>query len=134
MDRREFLGVSMAAAALLIVGEATQTKAMAQGIGRISEAEQATIWFLTDNYYDANRADTKITKRYRSLPGKSMHAEHGLSFYIQTVVDGKASVCMFDYGLDPSGVINNAALLGLDLAKPNAFGLSHGHYDHFTGP
>ena len=133
MDRREFLGVSMAVGALLVVGEATQTKAMAQGIGRISEAEQATIWFLTDNYYDANRADTKITKRYRSLPGKSMHAEHGLSFYIQTVVDGKASVCMFDYGLDPSGVINNAALLGLDLAKPNAFGLSHGHYDHFTG-
>jgi 7,8-dihydropterin-6-yl-methyl-4-(beta-D-ribofuranosyl)aminobenzene 5'-phosphate synthase len=29
--------------------------------------------------------------------------------------------------------MNNAALLGLDLGKPNAFGLSHGHYDHYTG-
>jgi len=133
LDRREFLRVSMAAGTLLVAGEATKTTAMAQGIGRITEVEKVTIWFLADNYYDANRADTKITKRYRSLPGRSMRAEHGLSFYIQTVADGKTSVCMFDYGLDPAVVINNAALLGLDLGKPNAFGLSHGHYDHFTG-
>ena len=32
MDRREFLGVSMAAAELLIVVEDTQTKAMAQAM------------------------------------------------------------------------------------------------------
>jgi 7,8-dihydropterin-6-yl-methyl-4-(beta-D-ribofuranosyl)aminobenzene 5'-phosphate synthase len=40
---------------------------------------------------------------------------------------------MFDYGLDPVGVMNNVTLLGLDLGKTNAFGLSHGHFDHFMG-
>jgi 7,8-dihydropterin-6-yl-methyl-4-(beta-D-ribofuranosyl)aminobenzene 5'-phosphate synthase len=40
---------------------------------------------------------------------------------------------MFDFGLDPADVMGNIALLGLDIGKTNAFGLSHGHYDHFTG-
>ncbi len=72
---------------------------------------------LTDNYYDALRPDTKITKRYRVVPGKSIHAEHGLSYYVETVVNGKTSACMFDYGLDPVGVMNNIAMLGLDSER-----------------
>ena len=94
---------------------------------------QEEIWVLTDNYYDVNRRGSKITKRYRAVPGKSIHAEHGLSYYVETVINGKTSACMFDYGLDPLGVMNNIALLGLDIGKTNAFSLSHGHYDHFTG-
>jgi 7,8-dihydropterin-6-yl-methyl-4-(beta-D-ribofuranosyl)aminobenzene 5'-phosphate synthase len=66
------------------------------------------------------------------MPGRSFHAEHGVSFYVETVVRGRTSACMFDYGLDPVGVTNNIALLGLDIGKVNAFGLSHGHYDHYT--
>jgi metal-dependent hydrolase (beta-lactamase superfamily II) len=38
---------------------------------------------------------------------------------------------MFDYGLNPVGVMNNIQLLGLDLGKTSAFSLSHGHFDHF---
>jgi len=133
MDRREFLKVTMAAGAFVVASEGSKTPAMAQGARRIVEADRVRLWILADNYYDANRADTKITKRFRSLAGKSIHAEHGLSFYVETVTDGKVTACMFDYGLDPAGVINNTALLGLDLAKPQAFALSHGHYDHFTG-
>jgi metal-dependent hydrolase (beta-lactamase superfamily II) len=53
-----------------------------------------------------------------------------VAFYIETLVNGKASTCMFDFGLDPVGVLSNIALLGIDLGKANAFGLSHGHYDH----
>jgi 7,8-dihydropterin-6-yl-methyl-4-(beta-D-ribofuranosyl)aminobenzene 5'-phosphate synthase len=52
---------------------------------------------------------------------------------METVVDGKTSACMFDYGLDSPGVMNNIGLLGLDLGKANAFSLSHGHFDHFLG-
>jgi 7,8-dihydropterin-6-yl-methyl-4-(beta-D-ribofuranosyl)aminobenzene 5'-phosphate synthase len=66
-------------------------------------------------------------------PGKSIHAEHGLAYYMEAVVNGKTSACMFDYGLDPMGVMNNIALLGLDLGKTNAFSLSHGHFDHWMG-
>ncbi len=104
---------------------------MAQEIGKIIEVDKLTIWVLTDNYFDTLRPDNKITRRYRVVPGKSIHAEHGLAYYLETVVDGKANACMFDYGLDPVGVMNNIALLGLDVGKTRAFGLSHGHFDHF---
>jgi 7,8-dihydropterin-6-yl-methyl-4-(beta-D-ribofuranosyl)aminobenzene 5'-phosphate synthase len=133
MDRREFLKFSMAAGALLVAGEGTKVGVMAQGTAGVTEVDKVTVWVLTDNYYDAMRTDTKITKRYRVVPGKSIHAEHGLAYYMETVVNGKASACMFDYGLDPVGVMNNIALLGLDPGKANAFSLSHGHYDHYMG-
>lgn len=40
---------------------------------------------------------------------------------------------MFDFGMDPDGLDNNMRLLGIDIGKADAFGLSHGHYDHFMG-
>ena len=131
MDRREFLKLSMATGALLVAGEGVKAAVMAKEAPRVTEVDKVTIWVLTDNYYDALRPDSKITKRYRVVPGKSIHAEHGLAYYLETVVNGKTSACMFDYGLDPVGVMNNIAMLGLDLGKANAFSLSHGHFDHF---
>jgi 7,8-dihydropterin-6-yl-methyl-4-(beta-D-ribofuranosyl)aminobenzene 5'-phosphate synthase len=95
--------------------------------------DKLTIWVLADNFYDTMRADTRITKRYRSVPGKTISAQHGLSYYVETVVDGKARTCMFDYGVEPTGVMNNISLLGIDIGKTNAFGLSHGHWDHYLG-
>jgi 7,8-dihydropterin-6-yl-methyl-4-(beta-D-ribofuranosyl)aminobenzene 5'-phosphate synthase len=133
MDRREFLKFSMAAGVLLVAGEGTQAGVKAQGATKVTEVDKVTIWVLTDNYYDALRPDSKITMRYRVTPGKSIHAEHGLAYYVETVVNGKTSSCMFDYGLDPVGVMNNVALLGLDLGKTSAFSLSHGHFDHWMG-
>ena len=99
----------------------------------VMEAERVTIWVVTDNYYDALRSGSKIAKRFSVKPGQSIHAEHGLSYYIETEVNGKTSACMFDYGIDPMGVMNNIRLLNLDLDKLNAFALSHGHFDHWTG-
>ena len=131
MDRREFLKFSMVAGGLLVAGEGVKGGVMAQGTAKTTEVEKLTVWVLTDNYYDANVRDSKITKRYRAVPGKSIHSEHGLSFYVETVIDGKTSACMFDYGLDPVGVMNNIALLGLDIGKANTFSLSHGHWDHY---
>ncbi|MEW6140431.1 MAG: MBL fold metallo-hydrolase [Thermodesulfobacteriota bacterium] len=104
---------------------------MTQGKPKVVEVDKLTIWVLTDNFYDALRPDSKITKRYRVLPGNSIHAEHGLAYYVETVSNGEPFACMFDYGLDPAGVMNNAALLGLDLGNARAFSLSHGHFDHW---
>ena len=131
MDRRDFLKASMAAGALLVTGEGTKTGVIAQGTARITEADKVNIWVLADNYYDVLRPDGKVLKRYRSVPGKSIHAEWGTGYYVETVVNGRTSACMFDYGLDPVGVMNNIALLGLDLGRAKAFSLSHGHWDHY---
>lgn len=131
MGRRDFIKISVAAGALLAAGEATKGDPMAQETGKIMEVDKLTIWVLTDNYFDTLRPDNKITKRYRVTPGKSIHAEHGLAYYLETVAGGQAGACMFDYGLDPIGVMNNIGVLGLDMGKAQAFALSHGHFDHF---
>ncbi|MGD0586822.1 MAG: MBL fold metallo-hydrolase [Oryzomonas sp.] len=132
MNRREFLKYSLATGALIASGDGILNHAMAQASTGVTEVDKLTVWVLTDNYYDANRPDVKNMKRYRSMPGKSIHAEHGISYYVETVVGGKTSACMYDYGLDPAGVANNMSLLGIDVGKVNAFSLSHGHYDHYT--
>jgi 7,8-dihydropterin-6-yl-methyl-4-(beta-D-ribofuranosyl)aminobenzene 5'-phosphate synthase len=133
MGRREFLKFSIATGVLIAAGDEIIESVMAQAAMGVTEVDKLTVWVVTDNYYDLNRPDAKIAKRYRSGPDKSIHAEHGLSFYVETVVNGKKSTCMYDYGLYPVGVMNNIALLGLDIGKTNAFSLSHGHYDHFMG-
>jgi 7,8-dihydropterin-6-yl-methyl-4-(beta-D-ribofuranosyl)aminobenzene 5'-phosphate synthase len=99
----------------------------------IKQVDTVRIWVLTDNYYDALRPDHEVAKRYRVTPGESIHAEHGLAYFLETVLDGKTSACMFDFGLDPRGVMNNAKLLKIDLGSADAFALSHGHFDHWTG-
>ena len=99
----------------------------------VFDADSVTVWVVTDNYYDTSRRDTEFAKRYRSSPGRCIHSEHGLAFYIETLSNGKADACMFDFGMDPAGVINNMDLLGVDVGNINAFGLSHGHFDHFMG-
>lgn len=133
MNRREFMKYSVATGVLIAAGESMIERVMAEDAVKVDEVDKLTIWVLTDNYYDTNIVEGKNTKRYRVVPGKSIHAEHGLSYYVETVVDNKTSACMFDYGLDAAGVMNNIALLGIDIGKANAFSLSHGHYDHFTG-
>lgn len=132
VGRREFLKYSLATGALIAAGDKIMESVMAQAATGATEVDKLSIWVLADNYYDANEPEVKITKRYRQSLGKSAHAEHGLSFYVETVIGGKTSVCMFDYGINPVGVLNNIALLGLDIGKTNAFSLSHGHYDHYS--
>jgi 7,8-dihydropterin-6-yl-methyl-4-(beta-D-ribofuranosyl)aminobenzene 5'-phosphate synthase len=133
LSRREFLKYSLATGALLAAGDGIVNRVLAQSDRGVTEVDKLTVWVLTDNYYDTNRPDVKNTKRFRSKSGKSIHAEHGVSFYIETSVNDKVSTCMFDFGVDPVGVQNNIALLGIDVGRTNAFSLSHGHWDHYTG-
>lgn len=132
MNRRDFMKYSVAAGVLIAAGESLVGRATADEAAKVTEVDKLTIWVLADNYFDSNVKDASISKHFRAVAGKSMHAEHGLSYYIETVTGGRTSTCMFDFGLDPVGVLNNIALLGLDVAKTNAFSLSHGHYDHYT--
>lgn len=98
---------------------------------RMPEVDEVVITVITDNYYDALRPDAAVTRRFRIQPGKLMHAEHGLSCFIETSFNGKASAFMFDFGMDAQGVNRNMEVLGIDAGKADAFGLSHGHFDHW---
>jgi len=137
MNRRDFLKVSAATGAALIVGEALKGGGeVAYGSIKIPEVEKATITIITDNYFDALRPDYKVATRYKMKPGSSiynsnLHSEHGLSYYIETVVNGKSHSFMFDYGVDLQGVSRNMELLNIDFKALEALGLSHGHFDHW---
>lgn len=133
MNRREFLKTSAATGAVLMAGDVLKGGAtVAYGSVRIPEVEKLVITVITDNYYDCLRWHEKIAKRSTVvIPGLALHAEHGLAYYIETVVDGKTNTFMFDYGWDFQGVSRNIELLDLDLKRLDALGLSHGHLDHW---
>jgi 7,8-dihydropterin-6-yl-methyl-4-(beta-D-ribofuranosyl)aminobenzene 5'-phosphate synthase len=101
------------------------------GSVKMAEVDKVVITVITDNFYDALRPDGLVTKRFRTQPGKWMHAEHGLSYFIETVSWDGAYGFMFDYGLDAQGVQRNMDVLGIDPGKAAGFGLSHGHFDHW---
>lgn len=131
MDRREFLKYSAATGILIAAGESFIESATAEAAPVITEADKVNIWVLAENYYDLLKPDNKVTKRYRSVPGKSIHAEWGTGYYVETILNGQTHACMFDFGLDPAGVMNNMGLLGIDIGNARAFCLSHGHWDHY---
>jgi 7,8-dihydropterin-6-yl-methyl-4-(beta-D-ribofuranosyl)aminobenzene 5'-phosphate synthase len=105
----------------------------AYGAVRRPEVDRLCVTIIPDNFYDALRPDGAVAKRFRALAGKWIHAEHGLSFYIEAVSGGRTSAFMFDYGLDTDGIKNNMDVLGIDMGKAMGFGLSHGHFDHWAG-
>lgn len=135
--RREFLKVS-AATTLLVLSEGylNNRRTHASNSLSIKPVEKLKVTVVTDNYYDALRwnlhpPDFKMVKRFSTLPGRSIHAEHGLSYYIEASLEGRSYGVMFDYGLEFRGVARNISLLGIDFAKIDALGLSHGHFDHY---
>jgi len=131
-DRRDFLKVSAASVATLVAGDFVNgDEAAAQGATRIPEVDKVVITVITDNYYDTLRGSSDFAKRHYIGPGTSLHAEHGLSYYIETVSGGSSHAFLFDYGIDLHGVTRNIAELKLDLGKVEALGLSHGHWDHW---
>ena len=116
---------------MLICGTLALDNALAQTKTGFIEVENVTITILTDNYYDGVRPEAAIGKRYRPTAEKSIHAEHGSSYFVETVSGGQTSRFMFDYGVDSRGVMRNMELLGVNLQKVDAMGLSHGHWDHW---
>ena len=132
MNRREFLKASAATGAVLMAGDLlTKGPSVAYGSVKMPEVEKLTITVITDNYYDCLRWPEKIATRTTVVtPGLTLHAEHGLAYYIETVVNGKAYKFMFDFGWDFQGVSRNLDLLNIDLRRVDALALSHGHLDH----
>ena len=60
-------------------------------------------------------------------------AEHGFSMLVRVTSNGKQTSFLFDTGVSPDGVVENAKRMGLELGEVACIILSHGHYDHFGG-
>jgi 7,8-dihydropterin-6-yl-methyl-4-(beta-D-ribofuranosyl)aminobenzene 5'-phosphate synthase len=106
---------------------------VAKSLKTMKEVDRLVVTVITDNYYDALRPGTKVSTPFHSKPGSIIHAEHGLSYHVETLVDGVSSTLFFDYGMDPMGMSHNVEVLGIDVDKVSAMALSHGHFDHWGG-
>ncbi|MBN1989104.1 MAG: MBL fold metallo-hydrolase [Bacteroidales bacterium] len=69
----------------------------------------------------------KISVLVDNIAGRSFKAEHGLSYFISADKD-----VLLDTG-SSNLFLQNAAKLGIDVAKSDYVVLSHGHWDHGNG-
>lgn len=133
MNRREFLKVAKATGAVFLMGDILPKDATAEDRVKIPEAEKIVITVITDNYTDALRPHDKIARRpegWTSPPDIILHAEHGLAYHVETVVNARSHSFLFDFGTDFQGVKRNLELLRIDLKRIEALALSHDHFDH----
>jgi 7,8-dihydropterin-6-yl-methyl-4-(beta-D-ribofuranosyl)aminobenzene 5'-phosphate synthase len=139
VNRREFLQATAVASAGMMTADlvhAAPSGAVLTTV-QIPEADKIVITVITDNLGDATRPDYKIAQRHsfphayvKNALDMALHAEHGLSYHIETVVNGEEHSCLFDFATDPEGVVRNLDLLKINLRKIEALGLSHDHFDH----
>lgn len=133
INRREFLTITAATGVVLVAGDFLRGTSMAQGLTKIPESEKIVITVITDNLADLTLPNYKIARRHvgtTSILEAALHAEHGLAYQIETVVNGEPHACLIDFATDPQGVMRNMKLLNINFGKIEALGLSHDHFDH----
>ncbi len=92
---------------------------------------------IMDNSLDILLPATPLARRY-PLPQNlfelhQLRAEHGASFLLTVVNQGRRETILFDTGVSPDGALHNIDVLGIDLSTIQAIVLSHGHTDHTQG-
>jgi 7,8-dihydropterin-6-yl-methyl-4-(beta-D-ribofuranosyl)aminobenzene 5'-phosphate synthase len=133
MNRRDFLRATATTGAVVLTSNFFKTSSWAEEVVNIPEAESITITVITDNYASTGEPNYKIAKRpgrMTSYLDNALHGEHGLAYQIETVVGGQSHSCLYDFASDAQGVMRNMKLLRIDLAKVEALGVSHAHWDH----
>lgn len=133
MNRRDFLKATTATGAIFLIGNISGDSTMTMEHVKIPEAKKIIITVITDNLADLLRPDDKIAKRptgITSILEAAMHAEHGLSYHVETTVSQQSHSFVFDFGTDIQGISRNMRLLKIDFKKIEALALSHDHFDH----
>lgn len=111
----------------------------------LNEIDRLEIMVLMDNLSDPFTVSHKGLRwnefQYRFQVNQHNHysgkhycrACNGLSFLITVHAGDKKRVCLFDTGPDDGLIIQNAAILEVDLKEIEAIVVSHGHNDHYGG-
>ncbi len=92
---------------------------------------------IMDNSLDVLMASTQVARRFplaqNMFERDQLRAEHGASFLLTVVNQGRRETILFDTGVTPDGALHNIGVLGIDLGEVQAVVLSHGHTDHTNG-
>jgi 7,8-dihydropterin-6-yl-methyl-4-(beta-D-ribofuranosyl)aminobenzene 5'-phosphate synthase len=92
---------------------------------------------IMDNSLDILMATTPVARRYPLSQDMFEHdqlrAEHGASFLVTVINQGRRETILFDTGVSADGALHNIDVLDVDLSTIQAIVLSHGHTDHTHG-
>ena len=112
----------------------------------LEPVDSVSITTLVDNVYDGLLTDDSRTRRApigaasthagQFLSGATvlgMRAEHGYSTLVTVTRGDRTWRLIFDTGLSPDAMLDNARRLDLDLREAQAVVMSHGHFDHAGG-
>ncbi len=113
---------------------------------RVKKADSVEIISLVDNCADFlstfNKRQTQSFRHWkREREGKDWDewpvqlpsAEHGFSMIIRVFSGNRSGCVLFDAGMSPMGIVQNANCMGINLSEVESVVISHGHYDHFGG-
>jgi 7,8-dihydropterin-6-yl-methyl-4-(beta-D-ribofuranosyl)aminobenzene 5'-phosphate synthase len=112
----------------------------------LAPVDEVRITTLVDNTFDALlTGDERIIRpSFGALTApaaqfaggattEGLVAEHGFAALVTVRLGERETTLLFDTGLSPRGMVDNAERLGVDLASVQAVVLSHGHFDHAGG-
>lgn len=112
----------------------------------LEPVDEVEITTLVDNVFDALLTGDERTRRAQVNAGVApapqfegggtklgLVAEHGFSALVTVRRGGRSTTLMFDTGMSPEAMVNNADRLGTNLGEVHSVVLSHGHFDHAGG-
>ncbi len=112
----------------------------------LEPVDEVRITTLVDNVYDGLLLDGQFVSRaalQRCRPSArlfdigatyaGLRAEHGYAALVTVRRGERTWTLLFDTGLTPDAMVDNADRLEVDLAAVQAVVLSHGHFDHAGG-
>lgn len=111
----------------------------------LAEVDEVRITTLVDNVYDGLLpGDETVTRAPMATPVPAeqfvgggtvvgLRAEHGFSALVQVRRGERTSTLLFDTGLSPEAMVDNADRLQVSFDAVQATVLSHGHFDHAGG-
>lgn len=113
----------------------------------LEPVDEVVITTLVDNSFDGLLVGTERVRRAalagtgvvaaaqfeagRTIAG--LRAEHGFSALVEVRRGTTTTRLLFDTGISPDGMVDNADRLGIDLGAVQGVVLSHGHFDHAGG-
>jgi 7,8-dihydropterin-6-yl-methyl-4-(beta-D-ribofuranosyl)aminobenzene 5'-phosphate synthase len=112
----------------------------------LEAVDEVEITTLVDNVFDGLLSGDERTRRAEfgsevvaapQFEGggtkAGLVAEHGFSALVTVRRGGHATTLLFDTGLSPNAMVDNADRLGTRLDEVHGIVLSHGHFDHAGG-
>ncbi|MCT9114095.1 MBL fold metallo-hydrolase [Streptomyces mirabilis] len=112
----------------------------------LTPVDDIRVTIVVDNVFDAlltgdartgrrgfGALDTPAGQFEGGLTSVGLAAEHGFSALVTVHRAGRETTLLFDAGLSPTAMTDNADRLGIDLTGIQGVVLSHGHFDHAGG-